>query len=115
MVGKPGESGVAQLTDILFSTADVLAGAIIVQVNMAGKSPGDVGLWNCVIRVGGSTDSLVARNCGGPDPGGCKAAFALLHVGKTASAYFEDVWGWVAGAFLSPGSTRQPRVSFRTC
>ena len=97
MVGKPGERGVAQFTDMLFSAGDILPGAIVVQVNMAGVKPGDVGFWDCVIRVGGSIDSLAARNCGGVDPASCKAAFALLHVGKTASAYLEGIWGWVAG------------------
>jgi len=92
MVGKEGEEGVAQLTDMLFSVQDVLQGATILQINMAGPSPGDVGLWNCVIRAGGSIDSLVSTNCGGSDPADCKAAFALLHVSPTASAYLEDVW-----------------------
>ncbi len=96
-VGNAGDKGIAQFSDMLFSTADVLPGAVIVQVNMAGSNPGDVGFWNCVIRVGGSIDSLVTKNCANPDPSSCKAAFALLHVTKTASVYFEDMWGWVAG------------------
>ncbi|KAK3685711.1 pectate lyase superfamily protein-domain-containing protein [Podospora appendiculata] len=95
-IGNTGEQGVAQINDIVFSTADVLSGAILVQVNMASDSPGDVGLWNCVLRVGGSIDTLVNSNCQNPDPVGCKAAFALLHITKTASSYLEGVWGWVA-------------------
>jgi glucan 1,3-beta-glucosidase len=106
-VGNPGESGVAQFTDLLFSVADVLPGAIILEVNMAGLRPGDVGLWNCVIRAGGSIDSLVSTQCGGPDPASCKAAFALLHLTRTASAYLEDVWGWVADHGLDPGTAGQ--------
>lgn len=106
-VGNPGERGVAQFTDLLFSVADILPGAIIVQVNMAGPQPGDVGFWNCVIRAGGSVDSLVATRCGDPDPANCKAAFALLHLAKTASAYLEDVWGWVADHGLDPGLPAQ--------
>ncbi len=97
MVGKPKEVGVAQFSDILFSAGDIAPGAIVVQVNMAGSKPGDVGFWNCVIRVGGSYDSIPGHTCGGADPADCKAAFALLHVGQTASAYFENIWGWVAG------------------
>ncbi|KAK0616110.1 pectate lyase superfamily protein-domain-containing protein [Bombardia bombarda] len=104
-VGNPGEKGIAQLTDMLFTTADVLPGAIVVQVNMAGTNPGDVGLWNCVIRVGGSVDSLVSAKCQGADPAQCKAAFALLHVGKTAGAYLEGFWGWVADHGLDDPST----------
>ncbi|KAK3378111.1 pectate lyase superfamily protein-domain-containing protein [Podospora didyma] len=95
-VGNVGEKGVAQFTDMLFTVGDILPGAIVIQVNMAGDTLGDVGFWNCVVRVGGSVDSLVSSKCSDSDPASCKAAFALLHVTKTASAYFEDVWGWVA-------------------
>ncbi|KXX74005.1 Glucan 1,3-beta-glucosidase [Madurella mycetomatis] len=101
-VGNPDERGVAQFTDLLFSVADVLPGAIIVQVNMAGPEPGDVGFWNCAIRAGGSVDSLVSTQCSDPDPANCKAAFALLHLTPIASAYLEDVWGWVADHGLDP-------------
>ncbi|KAH8893181.1 pectin lyase-like protein [Thozetella sp. PMI_491] len=106
-VGKPGEKGVAQISDMLFSTAEILPGAVIVQVNMAGDKPGDVGFWNCVIRVGGSVDSLVTNHCDAEDPSSCKAAFALLHVTKTGSAYIEDMWGWVADHALDPHLPQQ--------
>ncbi|KAL8392079.1 hypothetical protein RB595_002325 [Gaeumannomyces hyphopodioides] len=107
MVGRPGERGVAQLSDLLISAADVLPGAILAQVNMAGDRPGDVGMWNVVYRAGGSVDTQISFKCGGADPAGCKAAFALLHVGKTASAYFEGVWGWVADHGLDPNLPAQ--------
>jgi len=94
-MGNSGEKGVAQLADIVVSVAEMLPGAILVQVNMAGEKPGDVGLWNCVFRVGGTVDTLI--NCPDPDPAGCKAAFALAHITETASVYLESAWGWVAG------------------
>ena len=53
-VGSPGQTGVAQISDMLFTVADVLPGCILVQVNMAGTSPGDVGFWNSHFRVGGA-------------------------------------------------------------
>ncbi|KAK0720574.1 pectin lyase fold/virulence factor [Lasiosphaeris hirsuta] len=100
--GNPGDQGVGQLSDILVSAGDVLPGAILIQVNMAGRSPGDVGLWNVVMRVGGSIDTAVSTKCTSPDPAGCKAAFALLHLAKTSSAYLEGVWGWAADHGLDP-------------
>lgn len=106
-VGGKGETGVAQFTDMLFSVKEILPGAILVQVNMAGAQPGDVGFWNCVMRVGGSIDSSTSTDCGDADPSGCKAAFALLHVTDSASAYFEDVWGWVADHGLDPDTAAQ--------
>jgi len=101
-LGNPGEKGVAQLSDMLISVGDVLPGAVLLEINMAAPQPGDVGLWNTVLRVGGSNDTLVNTKCSAPDPGACKAAFALLHITNTGSAYLEGVWGWVADHGLDP-------------
>ncbi|KAM0809029.1 putative Pectate lyase superfamily protein-domain-containing protein [Seiridium cardinale] len=95
-VGQAGERGVAQISDILIELSDVLPGAILVQVHMAGNNPGDVGIWNTVLRVGGSKHSRVSTACTDTDTSSCKAAFALMHVSNTASLYAENVWGWVA-------------------
>ena len=93
-VGLPGEIGVAQVSDMLFTVADVLPGCILLQVNMAGFSQGDVGVWNSHFRVGGAAGSAVETKCQGPYP--CKAAFLLLHLTPSASVYIEDMWGWTA-------------------
>ncbi|CAL5871938.1 uncharacterized protein PFLUO_LOCUS6193 [Penicillium psychrofluorescens] len=93
-VGKPGEVGVAQISDMLFTVADVLPGCILMEVNMAGISPGDVGIWNSHFRVGGAAGSAVETKCQGPSP--CQAAFLLLHLKPSASVYIEDMWGWTA-------------------
>ena len=57
-VGNPGDVGVAQFSDLIFSVADVLQGCTLVEVNMAGNTPGDVGFWNSHFRVGGMLDFL---------------------------------------------------------
>lgn len=49
-VGNPGDVGVAQFSDMLFTVADVLQGCTLVEVNIAGRSPGDVGFWNSHFR-----------------------------------------------------------------
>ncbi|KAH8671305.1 pectate lyase superfamily protein-domain-containing protein [Xylariales sp. PMI_506] len=95
-VGNAGEEGVAQISDLLIEVADVLPGAVLMQINMAGKNAGDVAVWNTVLRVGGSRNSRVTYDCTSTDTATCKAAFALLHVGSSASLYAENVWGWVA-------------------
>jgi glucan 1,3-beta-glucosidase len=106
-LGNPGDRGVAQLTDLLISVSSVLPGAILLQVNMAGPTPGSVGLWNCILRVGGSVDTLVTTQCAAPaDPASCKAAFALLHLtSSAANVYLEDFWGWVADHVLDHTNT----------
>ncbi|KAJ4306229.1 hypothetical protein N0V88_001027 [Collariella sp. IMI 366227] len=108
-IGNLGERGIAQLTDLLFTVSDILPGAIIVEINMSGPAPGDVSLINSVIRVGGSADSLVTTSCGSSDPSTCKAAFALLHLTPSSSAYLEDVWGWVADHSLDGPESDPPQ------
>lgn len=51
--GASGAKGIAQFSDMLFTVADVLQGCILLEVNIAGHSPGDVGFWNTHFRVGG--------------------------------------------------------------
>lgn len=96
-VGNSGDVGVAQFSDMVFTVADVLPGCILVEVNMAGSNPGDVAFWNSHFRVGGAADSLVETTpaCGST-PSGCMAAFLLLHLTASSSAYIENMWGWTA-------------------
>lgn len=58
-VGYPGDTGLAQISDMLFTVADVLPGCKMVEINMAGNSPA---MWACGTR----TSALVvlsARKC----------------------------------------------------
>ncbi|PVH76745.1 glycoside hydrolase family 55 protein [Cadophora sp. DSE1049] len=103
-VGSPGDSGVGQISDMLFTVADILPGYILVQVNMAGTSPGDVGFWNSHFRVGGAAGSAVQTKCQNGIP--CKAAFLLLHLTATSSAYIEDMWGWTSDHDLDGDSNQ---------
>ncbi|OJJ44259.1 hypothetical protein ASPZODRAFT_18453 [Penicilliopsis zonata CBS 506.65] len=94
-VGNVGDVGVAQINDMLFTVADVLQGCKLVEVNIAGASPGDVGLWNSHFRIGGAAGSKVETNCAGT-PDSCKAAWGLLHLTSSSSVYIENMWGWTA-------------------
>ncbi|KUJ06906.1 pectin lyase-like protein [Mollisia scopiformis] len=104
-IGLPGQIGVAQISDMLFTVADVLPGCILLQINMAGLSQGDVGLWNSHFRVGGAAGSAVETKCQDFMP--CKAAFLLLHLTPTTSVYIEDMWGWTADHDLDGDYTQQ--------
>ena len=57
-VGGSGDKGVAQFSDMLFTVADVLQGCTLLEVNIAGNSPGDVGFWNTHFRIGGLSHCL---------------------------------------------------------
>jgi len=61
-------------------------------VNIAGSNPGDVGFWNCHFRVGGAFGSAVQTNCS-TTPAQCMAAFLMLHLTASSSAYIENMWG----------------------
>jgi len=90
-VGKPGEVGVAEIQDMVFTTADVLEGAILVQVNMKGTNPGDVSFHNSHFRVGGAAGSRTETACQSQTTP-CKAAFLLLHLGY---AYASPIITWL--------------------
>jgi glucan 1,3-beta-glucosidase len=118
-VGNPGDVGIAQFSDFLFTVADVLQGKLsnnfiyateiepltkpgctLLEVNVAGNSPGDVGFWNTHFRVGGAAGSLVETNCTGlPDT--CKAAYMLLHLTNTSSVYVDNMWGRLASVYFT--------------
>ncbi|KAL6237017.1 hypothetical protein BDW75DRAFT_249492 [Aspergillus navahoensis] len=103
--GYPGDVGVAQVSDMMFTVGDILPGCKIVEVNIAGSKPGDVGFWNTHIRIGGAVGSNVQSQCTG-SPDQCKAAWAALHLTSTSSAYIENMWAWTADHDLD-GSNRQ--------
>lgn len=109
-VGEDGEKGVAQMSDFIFTVADVLPGAVLVEVNMAGDRPGDVGFWNCHFRVGGARGSKV-RGKGCARPEGCLAARLSLHLREGSSSYWENVWSWTADHDLDETGEVYPGVA----
>lgn len=92
----PGDIGTIQIQDMRFTVSDILPGAIIVQFNAAGSSPGQVALWNSLVTVGGTRGaSSLTDACTDPS-NECQAAFTGIHFAPTSSAYLENVWNWVA-------------------
>ncbi len=103
-VGKEGEQGVAQLVDLLFTTEGPLPGAKVVEWNMAdpANAPGSAGMWEVHFRIGGAIGTKIdPSNCPRGDGSGalaeaCAGTWALMHITEKATAYLENVWGWVA-------------------
>ncbi|OBT90432.1 hypothetical protein VE02_00765 [Pseudogymnoascus sp. 03VT05] len=95
-VGNDGETGVAEIQDMRFTVSEVLPGAIILEVNMAGTSPGDVGFWNTIVTIGGTADTAIHESCTDQDTHSCKAAFLAVHLTKNSSSYFQNLWAWTA-------------------
>ncbi|KAK3356868.1 family 55 glycoside hydrolase [Lasiosphaeria hispida] len=105
-VGEPGEVGVAQMSDFVFTVAEILPGAVLVEVNMAGGVPGDVGFFNCHFRIGGARGSAARTGCASPRD--CLAARLALHLAPTSSAYWENTWAWVADHDLDGSGETYP-------
>jgi len=101
-VGEEGDKGLAEISDIVFSTIGRAPGAIIVEWNIAAPddNKGGAGLWDSHIRVGGSAgtgfqfDTCPSDNSGGTEK--CSAAFMSLHLTAGSTAYHEATWVWTA-------------------
>ncbi|KAF6741973.1 glucan 1,3-beta-glucosidase [Ephemerocybe angulata] len=116
-VGKPGETGIVEITDIIFSTVGPqVAGAIIVEWNVhepAGTKAG-AGMWDSHIRTAGVAGSnLDNTKCPKSGAGGidnCYAGFLSLHITSGASAYLEGTWVWLADHDLDGDGSSQISV-----
>lgn len=93
-VGNANDVGVAQISDMRFTVAEILPGAKIMEWNMAGAQKGDVGLWNTIVNIGGFRDSTVTSSCGDQDP--CMAAHTGVHLTASSSVYVQNLWVWTA-------------------
>ncbi|KAJ5099533.1 hypothetical protein N7532_006534 [Penicillium argentinense] len=89
-----------------FSVGEVLPGATILDIKAAGKNPGDVGLWNTMVTVGGTTETSVKDNCNNQDTSKCMAAYMVAHLTESSSAYLENFWGWTADHNLDGGFSK---------
>lgn len=109
-VGNAGDKGVAQLTDFIFTVADILPGAVLVEANMAGTKPGDVGVFNSHFRISGAAGSKARLNCASPLT--CNAARTLAHLTASSSTYWENTWLWGADHDLdNSNATVQPSAA----
>jgi hypothetical protein len=99
-VGTTGQVGTVEMQDLLFTTVGPTAGAILVEWNLKASSQGAAGLWDCHARIGGATGTMLTPaecppSMSGIDAG-CNAGSLMMHVTKSASGYFENMWLWVA-------------------
>ncbi|KAJ6261479.1 Glucan 1,3-beta-glucosidase [Drechslerella dactyloides] len=103
-VGKPGETGIVELSDLVLETAGPAGGAILLEWNMADAygQKGTNGMWDVHIRVGGSAGTHLQSDTCKKNPNStainnnCESAFMLMHVGKTGSVYMENNWIWTS-------------------
>jgi len=107
-VGTPGQTGIAQLSDLLFSTHGPAPGAIMIEWNIRDPpgQQGSAGMWDVHFRIGGAAGTnMEYQQCSAgdrPSPN-CMGAFLLLHLTTSASAYIQNMWAWTADHDLDGG------------
>ncbi|KAF5016394.1 hypothetical protein F66182_11936, partial [Fusarium sp. NRRL 66182] len=110
-VGSPGDVGIAEIQNLLFTVSGPTAGTILMEWNIHESVQGSVGLWDSHFRVGGAKGSqLQSSEC--PKQASainhnCIAASLVLHITPSASAYMENVWVWTADHDLDIASQDQ--------
>ncbi|KAI5780044.1 pectate lyase superfamily protein-domain-containing protein [Geopyxis carbonaria] len=103
-IGNAGDVGRVELQELVFQTKGPVPGAILIQWNSkdpAGQQ-GANAMWDVHTRVAGSSHTELEPAQCIKNPGStavnanCQAAFMLIHIGKTASVYMENVWAWTS-------------------
>ncbi|KAF7325959.1 hypothetical protein MKEN_00446800 [Mycena kentingensis (nom. inval.)] len=114
-VGKEGDSGVLEISDMIFTTVGPAGGAIVMEWNVAQSSQGSAGMWDTHLRIGGAVGTgLTVAECpssgtGGTD--GCMAAFLALHLTENSSAYLEGTWVWLSDHDMESPTNPQAQIS----
>lgn len=105
-VGRHGESGSIEWSDMIVSTQGAQTGAILIEFNLeASDTPS--GIWDVHTRIGGFAGSkLQVADCPttptvptppAPVKSSCIAAFMSMYITKGASGvYMENNWLWTA-------------------
>lgn len=114
-VAEPGDVGIIEIQDMMFTVSGPTAGAVILQWNAQESTQGSAGIWDSHIRVGGAAGSnLQASDCpkqtGGDVDDKCKAASLMVHLTHGSTAYMENVWAWVADHDLDTPDRKQVNV-----
>ncbi|CAG8892931.1 unnamed protein product [Penicillium egyptiacum] len=113
-VGKSGQAGSFEWSDMILSTQGSTPGAVLIEWNLAADSGS--GMWDVHTRIGGFTGSQQqVAQC--PIPAAvsvaCEVAYMSMHITSTANrVYLENVWLWTADHDLD--SADNTRISVYT-
>ncbi|WEW59950.1 hypothetical protein PRK78_005432 [Emydomyces testavorans] len=114
-----GERGTVEMQDLIFTSVGPTAGVVFVEWNIRANGPGEAGMWDCHVRVGGAVGTdLESYQCPAVTSGtnqNCNAGSLLMHVTKQASGYFENVWLWVADHDLDDPDLKNDNNTLTQC
>jgi len=116
-VGRQGDRGQVEWSDMIVSTQGPTIGAILIEWNLASSSYAPSGMWDVHERIGGFIGSqLTDANCPktpaiqtppAPINAACYGAYLGMHVTKYASGlYLENVWLWTADNYIDGGNNQ---------
>lgn len=111
-VGRSGDSGSVEWSDMIVSTHGSTPGAVLIEWNLAASRGS--GMWDVHTRIGGSAGSdLQAAQCptSAAVSAACEAAYMSMHITKSASGvYVGNSWIWTADHDLDNGQNTQISV-----
>lgn len=111
-VGKSGDSGSVEWSDMIVSTQGSAAGAILIEWNLSADSGS--GMWDVHTRIGGFSGSdLQVSQCptSAAESTTCEAAYMGMHITSAAkNAYLENVWLWTADHDLDDANNTRVSV-----
>ncbi|KAJ5544547.1 hypothetical protein N7535_007055 [Penicillium sp. DV-2018c] len=113
-IGRSGESGSVEWSDMIVSTSGSTPGAVLIEWNLAATSGS--GMWDVHTRIGGfqgSQQQVAQCPTSAAVSVACEVAYMSMHITKSASGvYLENVWLWTADHDLE--SPTDERISVYT-
>ncbi|KAJ5679840.1 CAZyme family GH55 [Penicillium macrosclerotiorum] len=111
-IGKSGEAGSVEWSDMIVSTQGSTPGAVLIEWNLAANSGS--GMWDVHTRIGGfSGSSQQVAQCptSAAVSAACEVAYMSMHITSSASGvYLENVWLWTADHDLDSADNTQISV-----
>jgi glucan 1,3-beta-glucosidase len=115
-IGKVGDSGSFEWSDMVVSSQGSQPGAVLIEWNL--KADRGSGMWDVHTRVGGFQGSqLQVAQCptSARPTSNCMAAYMSMHISSSSSgAYLENCWLWTADHDLDDAQNNSTRISIFT-
>lgn len=111
-----GQTGVVEWSDMVVSTQGAMAGAVLIQWNLASPATTPSGMWDVHTRIGGFKGSnLQVAECpttGTQPKAACIAAFQSMRISNIGTGlYVENAWLWTADHDLDDVNNNNTRLS----
>jgi glucan 1,3-beta-glucosidase len=92
-------TGLAQMSDFILGIKSASPGLVLLEINMAGTKPGDVGFFNVhfPLNMGGA----ITKGGACTSASNCPSNHISVHMTPSSSVYWENTWVSDAGGFQS--------------